>query len=199
LALEFNKTLVHSGMQITEKKIKIGSYNLNYAVCGTGDPMIFLTNGGGFWLTWHHQIAYFLQRYKVHALDWPGCGSSDVFDKMPQLDYFLSILTEFIKQLHLKNLIIAGNCIGASIALKYNVLFPENVKNLILFNICPGDRIFPNKTTRNFVNSLNNLTYIKPIIGELIRLSIIYTPLKLYFPAMLFKKTRTEIRIYISR
>lgn len=175
-------------MEIAEKKFKIGSHQLNYAECGIGDPMIFLTNGGGFWQSWIHQITYFSKRYKVYALDWPGCGNSDVFYKMPELDFFLSIMTEFIEHFHLKNIIIAGNCIGASVALKYNILNSENVKKLILFNICPGDRIFPNKSTRRFIKSLNYLTFLKPIISEFLRLCIIYTPLKKYFPAMLFGK-----------
>lgn len=191
--------MLNSELHIKENKIKIGSHQLNYAEFGIGAPMIFLTNGGGFWQSWIQQIKHFSQSYKVYAFDWPGCGNSDIFDKMPELDFFLSILTTFIDHFNLKNIIIVGNCIGASIALKYNILNPGNVKKLILFNICPGDRIFPNKITRRFIKSLNYFTFFKPIISELIRLSIIYTPLKQHFPAMLFgKNTNRDSELYKS-
>lgn len=191
--------MLNSDIHIKEKKILIGNNQLNYIECGTGESMIFLTNGGGFWKSWIHQITHFSQKYRVYAIDWPGCGDSDVFDKMPELDFFLSILTKFVDLIQLNNFIIVGNCIGASVALKYNILNPENVKKLILFNICPGDRIFPNQTTRQFIKNLNYFTFLKPIISELIRLSIIYTPLKQHFPAMLFgKNTNKDSELYKS-
>ncbi len=191
--------MLNSDIHIKEKKILIGNNQLNYIECGTGESMIFLTNGGGFWKSWIHQITHFSQKYRVYAIDWPGCGDSDVFAKMPELDFFLSILTKFVDLIQLNNIIIVGNCIGASVALKYNILNPENVKKLILFNICPGDRIFPNQTTRQFIKNLNYFTFIKPIFSELIRLSIIYTPLKQHFPAMLFgKNTNRDSELYKS-
>ena len=120
---------------LKESKMTVCNLSINYVEKGTGPPMIFLHNGGGFWNSWQHQLTYFSDKYTVFGLDWPGFGKSDSPEGLISLDLLTAILTEFIAQKKLENLTLVGNCIGGSVALNYSKIYPSNVKDLIIFNI----------------------------------------------------------------
>ena len=179
-------------MRIIEKTISIKGLRINYAESGEGSPIIFLTNGGGFWQCWYYQIKYFSKSFKVYAIDWPGCGESQSTDISITLDFLLSMFEEFVSKLNLKNLILIGNCIGSSVAISYNIKHKENVSKLVLMNICPGDRILPNQFSRKITKGINKIPFFYLLSGEIIRLLILKTPLSRKFPNMLFGKNHDD-------
>lgn len=179
-------------MRITEKTISIKGLNINYAESGEGSPMIFLTNGGGFWQCWYYQVKYFAKFYKVFAIDWPGCGESQTTNIPITLEYLLSFFEEFVTKLKLSKIILVGNCIGSSVALSYNVKHKENVTKLVLMNVCPGDRILPNQISRKIIIGINKIPFLKRLSGEIIRLLILKTPIRRKFPNMLFGKINDD-------
>jgi pimeloyl-ACP methyl ester carboxylesterase len=128
---------------MTEKTIYLSGVELNYAEAGSGQPMLFFHNGGGFWQSWQFQLNYFSQHYRVFGIDWPGFGGSSKPEELVTVSYLTDILEQFIIKLELKKPILIGNCIGASVALQYNLRHPDGVRALLLFNPCPGDLIFP--------------------------------------------------------
>lgn len=77
------------------------------------------------------------------AIDLLGCGSSD----RPNTPYTLQIYTEllegFCKELSLKEIILVGSCVGASISLEYSKVYPQNIKALALFNVFTGTHSIP--------------------------------------------------------
>ena len=70
------------------KSLSIGSNTVKYVEFGSGDPMLFLHNGGsGHWV-WHYQIQHFANKYRVFAFDMLGCGASD----RPNVTYDLNFI-----------------------------------------------------------------------------------------------------------
>ena len=171
---------------LKESKMTVCNLSINYVEKGTGPPMIFLHNGGGFWNSWQHQLTYFSDKYTVFGLDWPGFGKSDSPEGLISLDLLTAILTEFIAQKKLENLTLVGNCIGGSVALNYAKIHPDKVKNLIIFNICPGSLIYPIRILRTLIPALNNKPVLKSIVRFLFVFAFTKTPIKKKFPKILF-------------
>ena len=120
------------------KSLTVGPYTVKYVEAGSGEPMLFLHNGGsGHWV-WHYQIQHFAGKYRVIAIDMLGCGASDRPDVIYDLDFYTQMTDGILKQLNLQNLILVGNCVGAAAAYEYASRDSSRLKALILFNLCGG-------------------------------------------------------------
>jgi pimeloyl-ACP methyl ester carboxylesterase len=173
-------------MEIKENQITINGGIVNYATCGNGAPMVFLHNGGGFWQCWKHQMEHFSTTYEVFAIDWPSFGGSETPDGLLTMELLYETLNSFITELKLQNIILVGNCIGASVAYLYNIRHPKNVSKLVLFNICPGDLIFPKFFFRSFIPGLNKRPRAKKVMERILKFAFLKTPIKKKFPPILF-------------
>jgi len=108
---------------------------LRYFTAGTGPPLVLLH-------TVRTQLDYF-QRvlpalwddFTVYALDLPGMGWSDIVSGArygePELR---SAVVEFIKTLDLHEVTLAGESMGAAIALLASIELTGNVKKVMAFN-----------------------------------------------------------------
>jgi pimeloyl-ACP methyl ester carboxylesterase len=108
---------------------------LRYFTAGTGPPLILLH-------TVRTQLDYFQRvipqlwdRFTVYALDFPGMGWSDIVSgagyEEPDLR---AAVVEFITTLGLRDVILAGESIGAAIALQASIDVKDNVSRVIAFN-----------------------------------------------------------------
>ncbi len=120
------------------KSLSLGSNTIKYVEVGSGEPMLFLHNGGsGHWI-WHYQIRHFSKRYRVYAFDMLGCGASDRPDVPYDLNFYTQMTNDIIVNLNLRDLTLVGNCVGAAAALEYASQNSSRLKALILFNLCGG-------------------------------------------------------------
>ena len=173
-------------MTFKEKQIKLNDLVVNYVESGSGTPIIFLHNGGGFWHSWEHQIRYFTKDYHVFALDWPGFGKSEGKSNDLNLKLMTNTLELFINKKRLNDIILIGNCIGGSAALDYSIKHIEKIKKLVILNICPGDLIYPNKISRKIIFNIGQKKYLKFLFGWIFLFIATKTYLKKKFPRILF-------------
>lgn len=130
--------LAHS---VREESVRLLGYDINYVDEGQGDVIVFLHNGGGFWQSWVNQIREFSKTNRVLALDWPGFGESSGLDEPLTVDLTAGVLEAFVDHLGLNDIVLVGNCIGASTAIRYQNMHPEQIRGLVVMNICPGARM----------------------------------------------------------
>lgn len=106
-----------------------------YKKAGSGNPMIFLHNGGNSHIIWNHQLDYFSRSHTCYAFDLPGYGLS----ANPQIRYPLELYTDFldafITEKNLTPVTLVGNCIGSATSLTFAMQKPQKVERFILFNI----------------------------------------------------------------
>jgi pimeloyl-ACP methyl ester carboxylesterase len=177
---------VHTGKRIpVEKQVYCLGLRINYIDEGQGDVIIFLHNGGGFWQCWTHQIDYFSSTHRVIALDFPWFGKSDTAPELPTLDFNYRVLRAFCAQLGLTDLVLAGNCIGASVALRYHYEHPGEVRRLVLMNICPGKRLIRSGIMRYLLFRVHWAPF-RTTFQHLLQWVALHTPVKRLFPAILF-------------
>jgi pimeloyl-ACP methyl ester carboxylesterase len=106
-----------------------------YRETGSGDPMLFLHNGGNDHRIWDRQVAHFSNTNRVIVVDHLGHGQSDC----PSMDYTLPLFTDqvaaLVDQLNLAPVTLVGHCIGGAMSLNYALAHPEKVHALVLFNV----------------------------------------------------------------
>jgi non-heme chloroperoxidase len=111
---------------------------LAYYVYGEGQPtLIFLV--AWIWTAefWQPQVNYFSQNFKMVTIDMRGTGDSDKPADDYTLDLYADDLDSIIEELKEKNVVLIGESIGASIAIKYVTKYPGKVSKLVLVGGSP--------------------------------------------------------------
>ena len=146
-------------------------HKVRYLKKGSGPPMVFLHNAGNDHRIWDYQIEYFSKSYEVYAIDNIGYGESD----KPDIDYTLRLYSEmvsvFLEDTALENVVIAGQCIGAAMALHYTLRNPDKIKALILFNIATIDGL--KQGSLGFLYKLTRFKLIRKICLPVVKRLII--------------------------
>ncbi len=170
-----------------QKRIKCLDATINYIDEGNGDVILFIHNGGGFLQLWTKQIEYFSHSYRVIALDLPGFGESSESLNAYTLDYYIRIIHDFLNKLKINELNIVGNCIGASLAIRSKIMYPEKVKKIVLINICPGKRLIRSPLLRILIFKIKSKSF-RARFSSLITFLYLKTFTKNRFPGILFGK-----------
>jgi pimeloyl-ACP methyl ester carboxylesterase len=113
-------------------------------------PTLFFIHGfGNDHETWACQQACLSKLFCTVAIDWRSVGnSSKTTGIVYNLDVFVDDFHEVIKQLGLKNVILVGQSIGSTMAMKYVVKYPGEIDKLIVFG--------------GFPRAVSDLTYPAP-------------------------------------
>ena len=84
--------------------------------------------------TWKYTIGALAQEHQVYAVDMVGAGRSE----KPSITYSLADQAQFIKAfmdvLNIRSTSLVGNSMGGGVALKFALLFPQQVEKLVLAN-----------------------------------------------------------------
>lgn len=119
----------------TVHTLSFRGYPVAYECAGSGEPIVFLHNGGTSRQIWRPQLEQFAATHAVYALDLLGYGDS----AKPEVEYglplYVSLLDEFIRQLDLAPVTLVGNCMGSAMALAFARHSPERVRALVLINV----------------------------------------------------------------
>lgn len=115
----------------------VDGVRLHYLDEGAG-PVVWLMHGMPMWsYVWRKLIPPLVAaEYRVFAPDLMGFGLSDKpeEEKAHTLQRHVALMTGLIKQLGLKDIIVAGQDWGGPIALRYAIEHKTNVRALVVFN-----------------------------------------------------------------
>lgn len=113
---------------------------LHYREGGAGEPVLMLHGWPQHSLQWHKVAPLLAERYRVIALDLPGCGGSPIprdgrYDKRSLAE----IVSEFVDKLDLESVRLVGYDHGGGVAYNYACLAPDKVKQLAICEyVLPG-------------------------------------------------------------
>jgi pimeloyl-ACP methyl ester carboxylesterase len=99
---------------------------------GKGDPIIFLHGLGSYAPAWTKSIEGLSDRYRCIALDLPGYGKSSKGKYEASMTYYATIVKDFMEQLGLEKVVLAGHSMGGQIAMTAALAYPDQVEKLIL-------------------------------------------------------------------
>ena len=133
---------------MNEFKIKDGTF-IRYKIEGEGPPILLLH-------TIRNNIEYFnnltpllTEHFKVYSVELPGHGHSPI-NKNTNYDqqFMTGIICDFIQSKKLDNLTIAGESIGAVLAITIAKKIPERIKKIFCFNPYDYDNKFADGVSR---------------------------------------------------
>ena len=138
----------------------------DYLVKGKGDIILLLHGLFGELSNWKSVVNHFS---KTHKIIIPKIPITEIDVKNANLEDLTSFVRSFVKKLDLKRFILMGNSLGGHIALIYSIIYPKNVKKLILTgssglyeNSFGGS--FPKRGDYNYINERINHTFYNPNI-----------------------------------
>ena len=110
-----------------------GNINLAYVDEGSGEYTIIFIHGLGSYLpAWKKNIEGLKANYRCIAIDLPGYGKSSKAPHSGMMSFYAGVVNEFIENLKLKNVVLAGHSMGGQISIMAAINFPETIKKLIL-------------------------------------------------------------------
>jgi pimeloyl-ACP methyl ester carboxylesterase len=164
---------------MTEEEILIGNLKVNYKVAGEGPAILILHGWGGSSDSWVEVQKILSQKgYKVVVPDLPGFGKSVTPPSSWGLEDYMKFVSEFVGKLGLERFFLLGHSFGGRIAVKFALVFPEEIKSLILcssagikpkpgfktriiFSLARiGNAVLAPKIMRRFKDSIRNLFYV---------------------------------------
>ncbi len=152
----------------------IDNININYAIQGEGEYVLFLHGWGSNIKLWQGLINAVASKYTALALDMPGFGESDEPKSSWCVDDYVDFVLKFIEQFKPKSLVLVGHSFGGRVIIKMlNRDLPFEVKKIILID---SAGIKPKKSLKQ---KLKLITYK---IGKWV-LSL--APIKKAFPSAL--------------
>lgn len=108
---------------------------LRYYTAGTGPPLVLIHTVRTQLDYFHRVIPALWDEFTVYALDLPGMGWSDI---MPGARYgeaeLRTAVVEFITALDLHHVTLAGESMGAALALLASIELTGRVRNVVAFN-----------------------------------------------------------------
>ena len=141
---------------------------IRYEVIGKGPPILLLHTIRNR-LEYSYKVSDLLKKkYTLYLLELPGFGDSPInINTKYDQEFFTNCVVDFIKENKLKNLIIAGESIGAVLSATTAVKLPKIVNKIYLFNPYDYDNYFGEGISRaNLFAKFILLNISLPLVGS---------------------------------
>ena len=126
--------------------LEINGRRVSYATMGLDNPadgpnakpaVILLHGFGGFFMYWPRVMAPLSRHTRVYAIDLPGWGFSELNPNGRSLEDDVDVVDQFIKQMKLDRVILAGLSYGAGVTWAAAAMNVSRIKRAILINPMP--------------------------------------------------------------
>ena len=125
--------------------IVIDNINISYNDIGEGTPVLLLHGWGSSKEVYGGIIKTLSGRCRLVALDFPGCGNSDIMDKPWTLDDYCNFVLKFMDAVELKNPIMMGHSHGGRVTLYMTATGMVNPPKIVLLDAAG---LIPKKTLK---------------------------------------------------
>jgi len=126
-----------------------------------GTPLLFIHGWLGSSIEWIYQFNHFSSRKHIIILDLPGYGKSDKPNTNYSIEFFSSLILDFLNLLGYREVILIGHSLGGLIAQNITIENPKLVKKLILISTNAISQPIQNKFLLFWVYIIFKLGYAK--------------------------------------
>jgi pimeloyl-ACP methyl ester carboxylesterase len=110
-----------------------GSQSIAYTDEGDGkDILLFIHGLASYIPAWRKNVEVLKKNYRCICIDLPGYGKSTAGGHSGKVSFYTEVIADFIKTLHLHNVMLVGHSMGGHIAISLTLSYPELVHKLIL-------------------------------------------------------------------
>lgn len=143
---------------------EINGLNIEYSISGEGEiPVLLLHGWGSSFEVYNGIISALGDRCKLYALNFPGCGNSEIMKNAWNLNDYCNLVTEFINKLGIDNPILIGHSHGGRVILKLcgeKILMPEKIVLLDSAGLIP-EKTFKQKARAKSFKAIKAI--LKPL------------------------------------
>ena len=182
--------------------VLVHGQRIAYLDVGAGPPIILIHGFGGSMWQWEYQQHALSQHFRVLTLDLPGAGLSD----KPEIDYrpdqMLDYFVGFMDEVKIPQATLAGNSMGAGLAIGMALAHPTRVAKLVLIDglpqhvlkklTSPSIRRALETSAPNWLVSFGNMLFGRLMIEPTLR-EIVHDP-ALLTPAVIERSNRNRRR-----
>jgi pimeloyl-ACP methyl ester carboxylesterase len=111
--------------------ILVDGHLIHYESFGRGTPIVFVHGWLGSWRYWVPTMDAFSTRHRTYALDLWGFGDSDKGQERYDIDSYVDLLLTFMDELGIMRAPLIGHTLGAAIATRLAVLYPDRVSRVL--------------------------------------------------------------------
>lgn len=110
--------LSSTGASVREEFVSFSGCRVRYLTAGSGPAIVFIHGLLGYSFSWRFNLAAFAKHFSVYALDLPGVGFSErTRGPKAGLVAITQEVSDFLKQLAIKNAVLVGSSHGGAIAM----------------------------------------------------------------------------------
>lgn len=114
--------------------INIDGLNIKYTDEGSGQPVLLLHGWNSSYTVYNGIINLLKSRYRVVALNFPGCDGSDTMENPWTLDDYCDFVLKFMKALNIESPIMFGHSHGGRVTLKMAAEGMVNPPKIVLLD-----------------------------------------------------------------
>ena len=107
---------------------------LNYAVEGDGEPLVFIHGLSDNLLYWEALATTLKKDFKVVRFDLRGHGESPLGDEEITIDTYANDLKNLLDELDITKANLIGFSLGGAVAMDFAIKFPDSVSSLVLMS-----------------------------------------------------------------
>ncbi len=116
-----------------DRSVVVDGVKLRYVdTGGEGVPLFFCSGIGGSLEFWSRQLEALAASHRLIAWDYPGHGLSDMGRQPYDPERYAACALGVLDALGLERVIVVGNSLGGTIALRLSRLAPERISGLVL-------------------------------------------------------------------
>lgn len=106
---------------------------VNYELSGAGPPLLLIHGLGASHVIWEDLEPQLLPHFQVLTLDLRGAGQTTETEEVPlSLALWSEDVRALLEALEIRRPVVVGHSLGAGIAMKYVLQWPEDVEALVL-------------------------------------------------------------------
>jgi pimeloyl-ACP methyl ester carboxylesterase len=114
--------------------VEIAGMKIHYKEAGTGPDVLLLHGWGASADSWGGVMGALADKCHLVAIDFPGCGKSDLPEKPLDIDDYVSLVTEICQTLNLDNPILIGHSHGCRVMMKICGLGLLSPKKIVMID-----------------------------------------------------------------
>ena len=114
-------------------QLEIDGMQVYYETTGNGKDILFLHGWGSSTVAFSRMIRNLSSRYRCTALDFPGCGETDLPQAPYTIEKYCAFVLEFIQKAGLANPILIGHSNGGRVILNLCMQGALSPQKIVLF------------------------------------------------------------------
>lgn len=119
------------------KFIKIKGKRIAFSDTGEGPCLVFLHGFTESSTIWRRFIRNLSQRFRVVAVDLPGCGLSDCLDEVHSMELMADAVKRVLLARGIRQCVMAGHSMGGYVTLAFARLYPKMLKGICILHSHP--------------------------------------------------------------